>query len=172
MPDLAPKALAALLDGSKAACVLIRRAGATPLPHEQTKVLVALAQERGVAALIEDDADLAAALGCDGVHLSNPKSYKAARTRLGPEAIVGVGCDASRHEAMTAGEAGADYIAFGGLDPAQAPNPALIAWWQALMTLPCVALGARTAADITTLTEARADFVAVGPELAAELAKE
>ena len=161
-PDLTAEALSALLDRSKATCLLIR--GAVNAPR--TQALIALAQSRGVAALIEDDADLALALGCDGVHLNGPKEYNAARTHLGPEAIVGVGCGASRHDAMTAGEAGADYIAFGGFAPNEMSDPALVSWWQTLMTLPCVAFGARTAADVAVLTEAGADFVAIGPELA------
>ncbi len=156
--DTAPAALAAVLDKANVACVLIR-AGASDAAAEP---LIALAQKRGVAVLLEDQAARAGELGCDGVHLNDPKTYKAARQALGAEASIGVACGNSRHAAMVAAEAGADYVAFGGLEPGQAPDRDLIAWWQTLMTVPCVALGARDAREAEALREAGADFVALG----------
>jgi thiamine-phosphate pyrophosphorylase len=125
--------------------------------------LRAIAQARGVALLIEDRPDLAHGLGADGVHLATPAGYEATRRRLGPAAIVVVGC-ATRHDAMTAGERGADYIAVGDLDAA-APDEAildLIRWWSELMTVPCVAAGCSSVPAAQALRAAGADFIALG----------
>ena len=97
-------------------------------------------------------------------NLSDPKALTAARQRLGEEAIVGVGCGASRHDAITAAEHGADYVAFG--TAGQEPGPAeieLIGWWQSIMTLPCVAFGAAAPGDCALLAGAGVDFVVVHP---------
>lgn len=172
--ETAPEDLTAVLEAVSPACLLIRGGGLAPTAFRSAaKALVALAQGRDVATLIEDDAALAAALGCDGVHLNDPKTYKAARKALGPDAIVGAACGGSRHEAMTLAENGADYVAFGSLEPATHLDLAeLIAWWQALMTVPCVALGAGDLSTARTLILAGADFLAAGPDLARELAVE
>jgi thiamine-phosphate pyrophosphorylase len=172
--DTAPDDLTAVLEAVSPACLLIRGGGlALTAFRSAAKPLVALAQARDVAALIEDDAALAAALGCDGVHLNDPKAYKAARKALGPDAIVGAACGGSRHEAMTLAENGADYVAFGSLEPSTDPDlAALIAWWQVLMTVPCVALGASDLAAARALILAGADFLAAAPDLARELSVE
>ena len=133
-------------------------------------MLCPLAQERDVAVLLQDRVSLAAETGCDGVHLSDPKDLAAARRRLGAEALVGVGCGASRHDAITAAERGADYIAFGAPKGTATPDPrpadpALLGWWQPLMTLPCVAFGAAAPVDCARLAAAGADFVVVTPDL-------
>lgn len=172
--DTAPDDLAALLEALAPACLLIRSGGLTSAEFRRaTKPLIALAQAQDVAALIEDDAALAAALGCDGVHLNDPKAYKAARKSLGPDAIVGAACGGSRHAAMSLAEAGADYVAFGTLEPAADPDLVeQVAWWQALMTVPCVALGAGDTESARALILAGADFLAAGPDLAQELVQE
>jgi thiamine-phosphate pyrophosphorylase len=160
--DCPPAAFTAALETADIACVLLL--GAT------VEVLRPLAQERGAAVLLLDRADLAAETGCDGVHLSDLKSYDAARRRLGAEAIVGVGVgvawDDPRHDAITAAERGADYIAFGapGPEPGRA-DLELLGWWQLLMNLPCVAFSAADSEDCARLASAGADFVAVGPNL-------
>jgi len=160
---LAAKKLAMALEGGDIACVLLR-AGAlddTAL-GAAIETLRPLAQERKAAFLVEDRVRLAAAHGCDGVHLSDPAAYRAARARLGPGDIVGVACGDSRDDAMTVAEQGADYVAFGCPGPgAAAPPGELLNWWQAFVTVPCVALGARAAADCAALAAAGADFVAV-----------
>lgn len=127
------------------------------------------AQERGIAVLIEDGADLVKALGVDGVHLTALSDYREARRTLGPDLIVGVGC-ATRDEAMTAAEAGADYVAFGDFDDAAPAGPTLelTDWWGALMTVPCVAAGCTRPEDAALLRDAGADFVAVGTALWSE----
>jgi len=172
--ETVPDDLTAVLEAAEPACLLIRAGGlASSDFRKAAKPLIALAQAQDVAALIEDDAALAAALGCDGVHLNDPKAYKAARKALGPDAIVGAACGGSRHEAMTLAESEADYVAFGSLEPAPDPDLAeLIAWWQALMTVPCVALGASDLAAARALILAGADFLAAGPDLAQEIARE
>ncbi len=132
------------------------------------EVLGPLAQARDVAVLLQDRVALTAGTGCDGVHLSDPKDLAAARRRLGAEALIGVGCGASRHDAITAAaggraggaEGGADYVAFGAPDSDPA-DPELLGWWQSLMTLPCVAFGAAAPEDCARFATAGADFVAV-----------
>ena len=152
--------LAAALDGGAVACVLLR-AGAADEARLTAAVerLWPIAQDRGAAFLLEGQPALAARSGCDGVHLEAPTAVATARAALGGDGIVGVDCGASRHAAMLAGEADADYVGFGGSRPAQVE---LLSWWQALMTLPCVAFGAETLADAREMARAGADFVALG----------
>jgi thiamine-phosphate pyrophosphorylase len=122
--------------------------------------------------LVEERADLATALGLDGVHLLHPSAYREARRLLGPDRIVGVGC-ATRDAAMIAAEAGADYVAFGGFDDSRPAGATLdlAAWWAALMTVPCVAAGCTGAHDAARLRDAGADFIAVGAPLWADPAR-
>src|SRR3546814_1219033 len=93
------------------------------------------------------------------------------RARFGPDVILGAGCGASRHLAMTAGEAGADYIGFGALESEEgdAADPEILAWWQAVMTPPQVAFGAGDLAAAARLAAAGADFVARSEEHTSEL---
>ncbi|HIP78163.1 MAG TPA: thiamine phosphate synthase [Kiloniellaceae bacterium] len=120
---------------------------------------------RGAA---ENRSNLVEASGCDGLHVNaeaEGKAFASLRRRLGDDRILGAGCGASRHAAMLAGEAGADYIAFGGLEAGSAAEPALVAWWADSMTPPVVALGAGTPEEVTALAAAGADFVALAPAL-------
>ncbi len=169
--DGPPAAFTAALEAADIACVLLL-AGALDANalRAVVEVLCPLAQGRDVAVLLQDRVSLAAETGCDGVHLSDPKDLAAARRRLGAEALVGVGCGASRHDAITAAERGADYIAFGAPKGTATPDPrpadpALLGWWQPLMTLPCVAFGAAAPVDCARLATAGADFVVVTPDL-------
>lgn len=130
--------------------------------------LIRLAQERGVAAIMNDDPELADALGCDGVHIGQDDgTVKAARAVMGRDRTVGVTCHDSRHLAMVAGEAGADYVAFGAFYPTEtkdAPTraePDLLTWWTELFELPCVAIGGITPDNAAPLVAAGADFLAV-----------
>jgi thiamine-phosphate pyrophosphorylase len=125
-------------------------------------------QGRGVALILNDRPDIAAKTGCDGVHIGqDDASLAEARRLLGAEATVGVTCHASRHLAMVAAEAGADYVAFGAFFPTATKEtrfharPELLAWWSALMTVPCVAIGGIDAANCAGLVAAGADFLAV-----------
>ena len=124
-------------------------------------------QAHGTAFILNDRPDLAAELGCDGVHIGQEDaSYAAARTAL-PDGIVGVTCHDSRHLAIDAAEAGADYVAFGAFFPTQTKepktqaSPELLQWWNEMMVIPSVAIGGITVANARTLVEAGADFLAV-----------
>lgn len=130
--------------------------------------LIKLAQSMGVAVILNDDPELAVALGCDGVHVGQGDvPAKAARAAIGPNRMLGVTCHDSRHLAMQAGEAGADYVAFGAFYPTatkDAPttaDPEILEWWSDLFELPCVAIGGITVDNAKPLIEAGADFLAV-----------
>jgi thiamine-phosphate pyrophosphorylase len=130
-------------------------------------ILRPVVQAHGTAFILNDRPDLAAELGCDGVHIGQEDaSYGSARAAL-PRGIVGVTCHDSRHLAMDAAEAGADYIAFGAFFPTQTKEPKtsasteLLRWWSELMVVPSVAIGGITIANARALVEAGADFLAV-----------
>jgi len=157
------------LDGGDVASLQLRlkdvsdddvlRAGAKLMP---------IAQKAGVAFLVNDRPDLAKKLGADGVHVGQEDApYADARALLGPNAIVGVTCHDSRHLAMEAAEAGADYVAFGAFFPTGTKEaktraePELLSWWQEMMQAPCVAIGGITVENGGALVQAGADFLAV-----------
>ena len=154
------------LAAARPASVLLRASGAA-----LTADLVKACQTAGAAALVENDAALALILGADGVHLSlqggdeeRSKRQAEARALLGAGRIVGVSCGLSRHDAMTAAEGGADYVAF-DRPPGAEWEAALdhIAWWAEAFEPPCVAWGAESAEMAAALSQAGADFVAAGP---------
>lgn len=132
-----------------------------------TDMLRPIVQAHGAAFLLNDRPDLAAELGCDGVHVGQEDApYAQARKAL-PDGIVGVTCHDSRHLAMEAGEAGADYVAFGAFFPTKTKDPKtqadieLLRWWSQMMVVPCVAIGGITVQNAPALVEAGADFLAV-----------
>lgn len=121
-----------------------------------------------VAFIINDSASLAKRLGADGVHLGQGDGdVREARDMLGKDAQIGVTCHASRHLAMEAGEAGADYVAFGAFYDTMTkatehrPDPSILSWWTTLFASPCVAIGGITPANAAPLVAAGADFIAV-----------
>jgi thiamine-phosphate pyrophosphorylase len=121
-----------------------------------------------VAFIVNDDIALAKRLNADGVHLGQGDGDpRDARRELGANSQIGVTCHDSRHLAMEAGEAGADYVAFGAFFPTTTkavehhPEPEILTWWQGLFELPCVAIGGITVDNAKTLVEAGADFLAV-----------
>lgn len=121
-----------------------------------------------VAFIVNDSVALAKRLGADGVHLGqNDGDIRGARALLGPSAQIGGTCHDSRHLAMEAGEAGADYVAFGAFYPTTTkpsdyrPDPSILRWWSTLFEIPCVAIGGITAGNAKPLVEAGADFLAV-----------
>ena len=121
-----------------------------------------------VAFIVNDSIALAKRLGADGVHLGQQDGdIREARDALGPGAQIGRTCHDSRHLAMEAGEAGADYVAFGAFYPTTTkpsdyrPSPAILSWWASMFELPCVAIGGITPANGRALVEAGADFLAV-----------
>lgn len=139
--------------------------------HEAARLaepLQRVCADAGCAFIVNDSIALARRLGADGVHLGQQDGdVREARERLGREAQVGVTCHASRHLAMEAGEAGADYVAFGAFFPSETkasehrPEPELLEWWSTLFELPCVAIGGITPANCAPLVAAGADFLAV-----------
>lgn len=161
--------LAAALDAGDVACVQLRLKEADDdAIRRAAEVLRPVVQSRDVAFLLNDRPGLAAELGCDGVHVGQQDApYPQARRLVGADAIVGVTCHASRHLAMEAAEAGADYVAFGAFFPTTTKAPPALAdagilhWWSGLMTVPCVAIGGITAGNCPALVAAGADFLAV-----------
>jgi len=125
-------------------------------------------QSRGVAFLMNDRPDLAVKHGCDGAHVGQQDTpATVARKILGPDLTLGVTCHDSRDLAMTAGEEGADYVAFGAFFPTTTKDakfratPEILEWWSSMMELPCVAIGGITAGNCPPLVRAGADFLAV-----------
>ena len=121
-----------------------------------------------VAFIVNDSMALAKRIGADGVHLGQSDGdVRAARALLGPQAQIGKTCHDNRHFAMEAGEAGADYVAFGAFYPTTTkpshyrPPPAILSWWSALFEIPCVAIGGITPDNAKPLIAAGADFIAV-----------
>jgi thiamine-phosphate pyrophosphorylase len=121
-----------------------------------------------VAFIVNDSMALAKRLGADGVHLGQSDGdIREARALLGPGAQIGRTCHDSRHLAMEAGEAGADYVAFGAFYPTTTkpsdyrPEPAILSWWATLFEVPCVAIGGITPDNAKPLVDAGADFIAV-----------
>ncbi|WP_326524426.1 thiamine phosphate synthase [Sphingomonas sp.] len=139
--------------------------------HEAAKLaepLQRLCADAQVAFIVNDSIALAKRLGADGVHLGQGDGDpREARDVLGPAAQIGVTCHDSRHLAMEAGEAGADYAAFGAFYPTvtkatqHTPDPSILSWWGALFEIPCVAIGGITPANAAPLVAAGADFLAV-----------
>lgn len=121
-----------------------------------------------VAFIVNDSVALAKRLSADGIHLGQSDGdIRDARAILGPSAQIGKTCHDSRHLAMEAGEAGADYVAFGAFYPTTTkpsdyrPDPSILSWWSTLFEIPCVAIGGITAGNAKPLVEAGADFLAV-----------
>jgi thiamine-phosphate pyrophosphorylase len=130
--------------------------------------LLPICRSADIAFILNDRADLAKMAEADGVHLGQTDgSVEAARRLLGPDAQIGVTCHASRHLAMEAGEAGANYVAFGAFFPTGTKmvehhaTPDILGWWTALSPIPCVAIGGITPENCAPLVAAGADFLAV-----------
>ncbi|MBX9576583.1 MAG: thiamine phosphate synthase [Caulobacteraceae bacterium] len=167
--DAFAAALEAALDAGDVAALQIRLKPATDDQIEAAvRRLAPIAQLRGVAVILNDRPDLAARLGCDGVHVGQGDAPVAeARRLMGRDAMIGVTCHDSRHLAMEAAEAGADYVAFGAFfptatkDTVHRPDPEILTIWQETMEVPCVAIGGVTVDNAGDLARAGADFVAV-----------
>lgn len=130
-------------------------------------VLKPMLRSHEIPLILNDRPDLAASLDCDGVHIGQDDApYAEARRLVGQERIVGVTCHDSRHLAMEAAEAGADYVAFGAFFPTSTKEAKtradleLLEIWQETMTVPCVAIGGITPANCRPLVAAGADFIA------------
>ena len=162
--------LAAALDGGDVACVQLRLKDVDDAEFRRAaRRLGPVVQARGAAFLVNDRPDIASDCGADGVHVGqDDASYGEARRLVGADGIVGVTCHDSRHLAMEAAEAGADYVAFGAFYPTTTkasprgrPDPEILRWWSDIMTVQCVAIGGITAENCGKLVAAGADFVAV-----------
>jgi len=164
-----PDRLARALDAGPVAAFQFRVKGVDQ--HEATRLgepLRAICAERDVAFIVNDSIALAKRLGADGVHLGQGDGDpREARAVLGPAAQIGVTCHDSRHLAMEAGEAGADYVAFGSFYPTSTkevshhPEPVILSWWSTVFEVPCVAIGGITPENAAPLVKAGADFIAV-----------
>ncbi|WP_287459568.1 thiamine phosphate synthase [Sphingomonas sp.] len=161
--------LARALDAGPVAAVQFRVKGVDQ--HEAARLaqpLQRICAARDCAFIVNDSISLAKRLGADGVHLGQEDGDpREARAALGPNAQIGVTCHDSRHLAMEAGEAGADYVAFGAFYPTSTkevrhrPEPVILSWWSTLFELPSVAIGGITPANAAPLVKAGADFLAV-----------
>lgn len=166
-PDFAPQLTQALDAGPVAAFQLRLKNVSDDHILRTAEALMPICAAHDVAFLLNDRMDLAARLECDGVHLGQSDGDPAAaRALLGPKAQIGRTCHDSRHFAMEAGEAGADYVAFGAFYPTDThttqyrPDPSLLAWWATLSGIPSVAIGGITPANARPLIDAGADFIA------------
>ena len=166
-----PNRLAAVLDDHEIACLRLALASQDEDRLARAADAVReIAHARDIAVVIDTHVALAERLGLDGVHLlDGARNVRNARKALGQDAIVGAYCGTSRHDGMNAGEAGADYVAFGPVgttslgDGARAEHD-LFAWWSEMIEVPVVAeghLSPETVADLADVT----DFFAVGEEI-------
>ncbi len=140
-------------------------------PHALAKIgepLRKICADMDTSFIVNDSIAMAKRLGADGVHLGQSDGDpREAREVLGREAQIGVTCHNSRHLAMEAGEAGADYVAFGSFYPTGTKevqyfaDTEMLGWWSGLFELPCVAIGGINVSNARPLVEAGADFIAV-----------
>ncbi len=153
------------------ACVLLRTAAGSEVTKEETlRALIPMLQKHGIASLVADDPELAVRVGADGVHLDDAGAELQSAVRsLQPAHIVGAGGLKTRDAAMTAGEAGVDYVMFGGpgSEELQESITERVAWWAEIFNVPCVGYAHELSA-IGDLVRAGADFVAVGDAVFAD----
>jgi thiamine-phosphate pyrophosphorylase len=162
-------ALEQALSAGDVAAVQIRLKDVADAEIERvTRAVLPVAQAHDVAVIMNDRPDLAARLGCDGVHIGQDDAgYAEARRAVGAQRMVGVTCHDSRHLAMEAAEAGADYVAFGAVFPTTTKEAStaceleILTIWQETMQTPCVAIGGITADNCGPVVAAGADFLAV-----------
>lgn len=169
--EVFPSRLAAVLDGMEIACVRLALAS-----RDEDLILRAgdacrqITHERDVAIVIENHVLMVERLGLDGVHLTDgARSVRAVRKELGQDAIVGAYCGVTRHEGMAAGEAGADYAAFGPigethLGKGERVDFDLLEWWSQVIEVPSIAEGALTVELIEKFGPVT-DFFGVGEEI-------
>ncbi|MEM6482462.1 MAG: thiamine phosphate synthase [Pseudomonadota bacterium] len=166
-----PQQLATVLDAHPVACVRLAMSS-----HDEDTLCKAaeicreVTTPRDVALVVERHVVLAERLGLDGVHLTDgARSVRSARKTLGSDAIIGAFCSTSRHDALNAGEAGADYVSFGPvgasmLGDGKVAEHDLFTWWSEMIEVPVVAEGAIDGAAIETLAGIT-DFIAIGEEI-------
>jgi thiamine-phosphate pyrophosphorylase len=166
-PNAVADGLADALNATDIAAVLLRLAsGEDATQLDRIKALRILIQSNGAALLLDGHAHLVAPGEADGAHLTGIEAFQAAAPALKPARIAGCGGLTTRHDAMLAGESGADYVLFG--EPDRAGNrPSFdavlerVTWWAEVLTIPCVAYAADLA-EAQALTDTGADFIAIG----------
>lgn len=169
--DTFPAQLARVLDAHEVACIRLALASKDEdAVMRAADAVRAVAHDHDVALVIENHVALVGRHGLDGVHLTDAaRTVRYARKELGADAIVGAFCGASKHDGMTAGEAGADYVCFGpvgetGLGTGTQPGREIFAWWSEMIEVPVVAEGALTEALVRDYAPVT-DFFAVGEEI-------
>jgi thiamine-phosphate pyrophosphorylase len=165
-PDVTAPALTAALEAGDIAAVLLRLSPADERTLiNRIKALAPLVQDREIALLLDGHPDLVARAGADGAHLTGLQAFQDALPTLKPSRIAGVGGLHTRHDAMLAGEAEADYMMFGHPEGEAAPlleaTVERVSWWAEVFQLPCVGY-AHSPAEVAPLAAAGADFVALG----------
>ena len=159
--------LGAAMKSGDVAAVLLRLAAADERTlMSRAKTLAPVVQDQGAALLLDGLPDIAAHVGADGAHLSDIAAFEAALGTLKPARIAGCSGLQTRHDAMLAADAGADYVMFGDPDRRQ-HRPSLDAvvervdWWAELFEIPCVGF-AGSMDDVAPLADAGAEFIALG----------
>ena len=169
--DFYPDQLARVLDSVEIACL---RLGLASIDEDHISraadALRDIAHARDIMLVVERHALLVERLGLDGVHLMDGgRNLRQLRKDLGENAILGAYCNTSRHDGLTAGEAGADYVSFGpvaasALGDGVQVDPELLSWWSEMIEVPVVAEGGLTADSIRSLAN-KVDFFAIGAEI-------
>jgi thiamine-phosphate pyrophosphorylase len=169
--DSFPDQLANILDSVEIACLRLRLTTLDEnLIAKSADALRQVAHARDVALVIERHALLVDRLGLDGVHLlDGGRNIRNLRKDMGKDTILGAFCNTSRHEGLSAGEAGADYVSFGpihtgALGNGSQVNPDLLQWWSEMIEVPVIIEGGLTEKLITDLSN-KVDFFAIGPEI-------
>jgi len=161
------RALQTVTDTTDVAALLLRLQDADERTLiNRAKDVAAIVQPRGIALLLDGRAEIAARAGADGAHLSGIEALTAAIGALKPELIAGAGGLKSRHDAMLAGEANADYVMFGepdrhGRTPPFAAVIERVSWWAEVFEVPCVGY-AQNLDEVAALAQAGSDFIALG----------
>ena len=161
------QSLAAALDAGDVAAVLLRLADADERTQiNRAKTLARIVQDKDVALLLDGHVELVARAGADGAHVRGLEKFTEAIAHLKPERIAGAGGLETRHDAMSAAEAGADYVMFGEPDetgerPSFEAIEERIGWWAEVFEAPCVGY-AGSAEEVAPLVKAGADFIALG----------
>jgi thiamine-phosphate pyrophosphorylase len=169
LPEGFEKKLDEALAAGDVACVQLRLKDVSDdVIQKAVKALMPVCHKYDVAFILNDRPDLAAAFNCDGVHIGpEDVPYDEARALLGADKTVGVTCKDSRHDAMEAAEAGADYVAFGAFFPTTTKEatasvtPEIVEIWAETTNVPCVAIGGITVENCEPIVQAGADFIAV-----------
>ncbi|MCE2926051.1 MAG: thiamine phosphate synthase [Rickettsiales bacterium] len=171
------ESLKAAFEGGDIGCFQLRLKNASDDQIlKAAEKLLPICRAHEAAFIMNDRPDLAVKCGADGVHLGQEDletmPVPKAREIVGEQSIIGVSCHDSRHLAMEAGEAGADYVAFGAFYPTKSkdaaklakygvPTAEILSWWAENTVLPCVAIGGMTPSNSVPLVRAGADFIAV-----------